>query len=706
MTLDTRIADELNQLHDKMTAEGALSSRDQLRGYYDTFRKRFGPAALRNLDGEALLNTLHAHDPANRDSLVYWLEFKNDDELPAIFGSIAGGSALKFGIYRRRETGTWMTGSPSKQVELTVAEAVEIARKHRDQLLKGCEVLDTLPANAPDVEYAQLQKQMNTVAPDVSDSAWGHKYFSLLYPEKLDDYHNAEYQRYHLIKLLELPPDIDGRYAVAGRFVALARELNMTLNHMTTVLNRRDGNPHAYWRIGTTLGEDEAYSRWGAMRDGDFVAIGWDKLGDLSWVTYDDASRERLRDLLAKNYEYNAQILGRKVREVLNFTARISDGDLVLTANGMTLLGIGRVVASYTYASGSDIPHRRAVQWLNLDTWQMPDAKVGLRTTVFQVREPVDNLIAIERRIARAGPTKVNAPALPPASPAEPVSPSEPIIPRLDGTRGRIQAILERKGQMIVYGPPGTGKTYWALRTARDLAAYHRFGTAFDQLTAEQSGVVTGGTDGASGLVRMCSFHPAYGYEDFLEGYKPISTDQRLAFEKHDGIFLRLCADASHDPKHRYYLIIDEINRGDIPRIFGELLTVLEKDKRGQSILLPLSGRPFKVPENVYVIGTMNTADRSIALLDTALRRRFGFVELMPDSGLLRDAVVQGIPLGAWLEALNNRIRQHIGRDARNLQVGHAYLFKQGRPIGDFVTLARVVQDDIVPLLEEYCYED
>ena len=103
----------------------------------------------------------------------------------------------------------------------------------------------------------------------------------------------------------------------------------------------------------------------------------------------------------------------------------------------------------------------------------------------------------------------------------------------------------------------------------------------------------------------------------------------------------------------------------------------------------------------------MNTADRSIALLDTALRRRFGFVELMPDPGLLGDAVVAGsIPLGPWLAALNERIREHIGRDARNLQVGHSYLMPGGRPVTDFRTFVRVFGEDIIPLLEEYCYED
>jgi 5-methylcytosine-specific restriction protein B len=158
-------------------------------------------------------------------------------------------------------------------------------------------------------------------------------------------------------------------------------------------------------------------------------------------------------------------------------------------------------------------------------------------------------------------------------------------------------------------------------------------------------------------------------------------------------------------PDKNFYLIIDEINRGDIPRIFGELLTVIERDKRMLSVTLPVSGRSFNIPGNLYVIGTMNTADRSISLLDAALRRRFGFVEMMPDSNQIRNVNAGALPLGPWLDALNERIRKVLRRDARNLQIGHAYLMTRP-PITSVADFARVLRDDIIPLLEEYCYDD
>jgi 5-methylcytosine-specific restriction protein B len=692
MRLHEKLREEIERYHSRLFQEGELPSREQLDRYYLTFRERFGPQQLERLDGELLLETLHDH--SNRDSLVYWLEFKDDEELPAFFGSIAGGSALKFGIYRRKETRAWMTGSPQNQQELSVGGAIAIARKHRDQLIRGAELLSQLPGGADDAAYRNLQQQMNEVAPDVGDTAWGHKYFTMLHPNKLDNYHVETYQRFHLIKLLEVPPEGAGRYLCAGRYVSIAGALNIPLNHLTAVLNRRDGRPYRYWRIGTTPGDEG--SRWPLMRDTGCVAIGWPDLGDLSDVTYDRESKERVRHLLTERYPNTSSVIGRKTGEIFNFVTKISEGDLVLPSQGKQVVGIGRISGGYEYVPDQSVPHWRPVQWLSLEGWELPVTE-GLRTTVHEIRKDYRNLVAIERQVLEAPPIE--------RLPTVTRTPRTPL--RLTGIPGRIQDVLSRKGQVILYGPPGTGKTYWALRAARDLAAYASFGRAFEDLSDnEREGLLTADGDRPA-RVQMCTFHPAYGYEDFIEGYRPIVRDGRLVFERRNGIFKRLCDASRGGVRGPFYLVIDEINRGDIPRIFGELLTILEKDKRGQAIRLPLSKETFSVPDDLYVIGTMNTADRSIALLDTALRRRFGFIELMPDPSVLGDAVVgQSVPLGPWLEALNQRLVEYIGRDARNLQVGHAYLLDNGRPVRDFAKFVHILRDDILPLLQEYCYED
>src|SRR6516225_5177994 len=155
--LEPSVKRKIQERYQQLNSDGKLLSRPQLEQFYKTFRDRFGPDKLANLDGEALLETMHAH--GNKDSLVYWLEFKNDDEFPARFGSISGGSAFKFGIFRRKETNTWVTADEGHNArDLTVDEAVVIARKHRDQLLKGVELLRQLPTSGSDEDYKRLQE--------------------------------------------------------------------------------------------------------------------------------------------------------------------------------------------------------------------------------------------------------------------------------------------------------------------------------------------------------------------------------------------------------------------------------------------------------------------------------------------------------------------------------------------------------------------
>jgi len=204
-------------------------------------------------------------------------------------------------------------------------------------------------------------------------------------------------------------------------------------------------------------------------------------------------------------------------------------------------------------------------------------------------------------------------------------------------------------------------------------------------------------------LTRL-TFHPSYTYEDFVEGFRPVSRgDQGLQLELVDGIFKRVCRAATADPDQDFVLLIDEINRGNVPKIFGELITLLESDKRGLTVDLAQSGVSFAVPQNLFIIGTMNTADRSIHLLDTALRRRFGFIELLPDASTLSGANVNGLDLSLFLDELNARIRSDLGREH---QIGHALFFEDGEILSSAEAFAAAFRHELLPLLQEYFYED
>ncbi len=690
MPTDPRVLAEIRAAHERQLAAGEALTSAKLDEQYARFQESFGPEVLASIDGEELLMRMHGR--GNKRSLAYWLEFKNDDEFSgARFGSIAGGSALKFGIYCRKETGTWMTGSAMNQVEHTVSEAVGLVRNQRDQLVAASQILkEQADRGDRSIDYPALEARILKACPDVADSVWGHKYLSLLFPEILDSFHSPSYQSFHIVKCLQVPTT-GGRYSAAGAFARLAHELDLRLQPLTVALNERHGVPHRYWRVGTAI--QTPRDQWPRMKAESYIAVGWDLVGDLSEIPRDSGGKGQVQALLERHYPTTPQQTGKDREQLWRMLATIEEDDIVFAADGQMVLGIGRVRGDYAFVSGADAPHRRRVEWLDVQEWKLPTGE-GLQSTCRPITKS-ENQIAIEAHLLE-GPTVPLGHTHPPnATPR-----------RLQGLSGRIQAILERKAQVILHGPPGTGKTYWAVRTARELAARSWFSISYDALNAEQRAQLEAGT-GSPAALHVCTFHPSFGYEDFLEGFRPEKgPDGQLSFTRRDGLFKRMATWAMAAPDRDFYLIVDEINRGDVPRIFGELLTILEKSKRGKSVQLSLSGSAFSIPPNLFLIGTMNTADRSIALLDAALRRRFGFVELMPDSQVLGNANVAGIPLGPWLDALNERVLRYVGRDARNLQVGHSYLMHGDAPILDAGRFVHAVQDEIVPLLQEYCYED
>ncbi len=205
------------------------------------------------------------------------------------------------------------------------------------------------------------------------------------------------------------------------------------------------------------------------------------------------------------------------------------------------------------------------------------------------------------------------------------------------------------------------------------------------------------------GALTWLTFHPSYSYEDFIEGFRPVDTGSGLALKLEDGVFKQLCRTAQTYPKKTFLLVIDEINRANLAKVFGELITLLEKDKRGKLLTLPQSKEAFTIPPNLYLLGTMNTADRSIRLLDAALRRRFAFIEIMPDEDTLSGASVNGLALDEFLSTLNQRIAARQGREK---QIGHSYLLDGEQPLTVPEDFCRVFRQEILPLLQEYCYDD
>ncbi len=277
---------------------------------------------------------------------------------------------------------------------------------------------------------------------------------------------------------------------------------------------------------------------------------------------------------------------------------------------------------------------------------------------------------------------------------------------------------VEKMGKnIILYGPPGTGKTYNTVNYALSII----YNLPVEAVMKKDYGAMLERYNELKqnfNQIEFTTFHQSMGYEEFIEGIKPVFLEtmnergertrkKEMVYVVDKGIFREFCANAAEHPDDNYVFIIDEINRGNISKMFGELITVIEPSKRlGQpeavKVKLAYSQEPFGVPDNVFIVGTMNTADRSIALLDTAIRRRFDFIEMMPVPELFKDLYVEDVNICDLLTIINKRIEILCDREH---MIGHAY-FMPLRANPTIEALGKIFKNAIVPLLQEYFYGD
>lgn len=425
-----------------------------------------------------------------------------------------------------------------------------------------------------------------------------------------------------------------------------------------------------YWLFapGRAAEDWESQSAEGVM------AIGWEELGDLSQYE----SREEIHKALPVGENGHNNTLA-----LWEFQHSIQPGDIVFAKRGRKeIIGRGKVISGPRHEPDRrSFPNVRDVEWTDKGEWKHPgDAAVKTLTDITRYTDYVKEL----ESLFGDDPDEIS-----PASEYAPYSKEqflkEVYLP--EEKYDRLRSLLLRKKNVILAGPPGVGKTFSAKRLAYS---------------------IMGEMD--KSRIRTVQFHQSFSYEDFMMGYRPTEEG---GFKLETGPFYDFCLDAQQNETARpYFFIIDEINRGNISKIFGELLMLIEADKRGQSLRLLYRNEQFSVPENVHIIGMMNTADRSIAVLDYALRRRFGFFEMEPafESTQFKKQVADQESeafenLVTTIQSLNREITEDPAL-GRGFAIGHSYLTLPEATAPDESWLSSIVEDELIPLLDEYWFDD
>lgn len=417
--------------------------------------------------------------------------------------------------------------------------------------------------------------------------------------------------------------------------------------------------------------------KWDEFYNDGIMAIGWGEMGDLSQFATKDAMKKKMKEIYDPTLSYK-----NAAHATWQFANEMKEDDIVFVKKGMyQIVGRGVVSSDYKFNEERDDEYKnqRQMEWTNIGKWSHPGQAV--MKTLTDITSYTDYVAKLNALFEEDMPEDVEEEDV-----VYPTYTKDDFLNDvyMDSDKyNTLTTLVKNKKNIIMQGAPGVGKTYSAKRLA-----YSMMGVK--DLTR----------------VMMIQFHQSYSYEDFIMGFRPSSA----GFELKKGPFYSFCKKAEIDSENDYFFIIDEINRGNLSKIFGELFMLIESDKRGIELQLLYSDEKFSVPENVYIIGMMNTADRSLAMLDYALRRRFAFFELAPAFGTKGFKEYQSRvnnekfnKLILAVEQLNEEI-ENDDTLGRGFRIGHSY-FCTAEVVND-IWLKNVVDYELVPLLDEYWFDE
>ena len=583
------------------------------------FKKAYAPEVLEALGDDAVLSTIFYTAGDNTNALCCWLEMNR--ECRSYFGSIAGGSAYKFGLFQRKETGVWTTGSPQKPQELSEEEALTLGKDIRDALVKGARIIQEATLDSLEA-YEKLDDTLKEeVGSQYYNWGWFHKYYSIICNDKLCGFHSTDWQ-VHVLRALRIRPS-EKYYARSGQIAMVQNYAEWYYRQFFDVFAERFGEPKQFIRLGSSDGDKNYAAEW-AKRS--VVGIGWADLGELSeYVKGESIERKEVQDKQCEiYYPSDERSASRKAGEIVRFY-KCDKNTVFVIMDGQRLIAAADNVGDYFFDSSSPMAHQRTATWKFIfETGsKMPEQSEGKLTSCYQLSNE-DNLLFLYDRYYYGEDFGNNLTE-------DPVAVDDQTVKLMPITfRTGYHSDFERN--RILFGAPGTGKSY----------------------TINQEAKLLLGADNETDYERV-TFHPDYSYANFVGTYKPVPIkdnhgNDSITYAYVPGPFMRVYVQALKNSRtdgiRPFLLIIEEINRANVAAVFGDIFQLLDRGDDEVSeypiqasedikayLAKELGGNPedyakIRIPDNMFIWATMNSADQGVFPMDTAFKRRWDFTYL------------------------------------------------------------------------------
>ena len=655
MVVDSEEDDEYERaakyLMDYVSATGYQNpiSKADVEAVLVEFNQKFSPSVLASLRDDELLNYMFYTAGDNTNSLCYWLE-KNSNSRTH-FGSIGLGSSYAYGLFQDDETKEWKTGSSRKNKVISEAEALEVGKKIRSALVTAARILETSTLDSIE-DYEKLDDELRikvkgALGDDFSDTyysqGWFHKYLSMVCPEKLCSYNSDDWQM-HLLYALGIKPvenipkeNKNKKYVRSGQLAMVANYANWSYSEFQKVLSTRfGGDPLQFIRLGSS-DDDRNYA--GDWESKSIVGIGWSKIGSLeTYINDKELDKKAIAQALQREYGYPATQASRKAGE-LNTFFTMSAKTVAVLMDGESLLALVDNIGAYQFDNTSAMANTKTGKWHKVFSTgeKLPSKDEGKLTSCYPL-DDAENMLFLYKKYYYNDETIV-----------------EPEVNMPLKYDTNLKTEYERN--RIVFGAPGTGKSFNLKRDCEECL------------------------NGTSGTFERVTFHPDYTYSQFVGTYKPVSDGNNIRYEFVPGPFMRIYVDAMKSARSAtpqpHILIIEEINRAKVAAVFGDVFQLLDRDDNGVSEYEiqtsedirkhlakelqcdPVECQRIKLPNNMFIWATMNSADQGVFPMDTAFKRRWNFEYLGINEG--QDKIKGRIAVGRTAQEIEwNVLRRAI----------------------------------------------